>query len=315
MDMTLVHKTSEQATSPRPATRPDEPTRAASPPAAQLSAAAPPPPLRSCLYTCAIRHHRLRPRPHQFTHHIFMLALDLDEIDEVARRIHGFSHNRSNFYAFRDRDHLTLPEMADAPLKDHVLAWVAAQGVVVPAQAASVRVTLLTLPRVLGHLFNPVSFFFLEHAASGQPIGAVAEVGNTFGEMKPYFIPPAGADGRFRLHTRKHFYVSPFSRLDLWFNFKLQRPNEHLELHVDEDDGTAPVLLSSLTGRRQPLTTRRLWSATLACPFVTLKVIALIHWHALRLWLKRIPWFAKTAHPERQRDVLRPHHSLSRNHP
>lgn len=272
-------------------------------------------PLRSCLYECRVMHHRLSPREHAFQHQIFMLALDLDELGEVAGRVRGFSHNRRNAYEFRDGDHLTLPEMGPAPLKSHLLAWIARQGMPLPSNPDAVRVTLLTLPRVAGYLFNPVSFYFLADAATERPLCAVAEVGNTFGELKPYLIPIVSPDGWLRLIAPKHFYVSPFSRLDLQFDFQLRFPGERLHLRVDEFDGSTPVLLSALTGRRRPLTTARLWAATALCPLVTLKVILLIHWQAFRLWIKRVPWHAKAGRPDLQRDVFRPHSSLNRPQP
>jgi DUF1365 family protein len=272
-------------------------------------------PLRSALYECAVMHHRLSPHVHQFTHHIFLLALDLDELDAVARRVRGFSHNRRNVYAFHDRDHLTLPGFVTATVKDNILAWIASQGRPLPDVPAALRVTLLTLPRVFGYVFNPVSFYFVHHAATGQPVCAVAQVGNTFGEMKPYLLADPLPDGSFRLVAPKHFYVSPFSPLDLCFDFKLRVPDAHLEIHVDEFDGPRPVLLSALTGRRHPLTTARLWGATLRCPLVTLKVIFLIHWHAFVLWLKRLPWHPKADQPDLQRDVFNPSPHLSGKNP
>lgn len=272
-------------------------------------------PLRSALYKCTVMHRRLSPREHQFTHHVFMLALDLDELDEVARRVRGFSHNRRNAYEFRDRDHLTRPGLESATTKENILSWITAEGFALPADPAGVRVTLLTLPRVFGYVFNPVSFYFLHEAATGRPLCAVAQVGNTFGEKKLYLLRDPLPDGAFRLAAPKHFYVSPFSSPDLYFDFKLRVPDDHLDIHVDEHDGPRTVLVSALTGCRRPLTTASLWAATFVCPLVTLKVIFLIHWQAFRLWLKRIPWHAKAARPDLQRDVINPHVSLSGKQP
>jgi DUF1365 family protein len=263
---------------------------------------------RSCLYECSVMHHRLAPREHQFRYRIFMFALDLDEIDAIAARIFGFARNRRALYEFRDRDHLTLPEMGqDGPVRAHVTAWIAKQGIQLPPDA---RITLITLPRVCGYIFNPVSFYFCADAA-GRPLCAVVQVGNTFGEMKPYLLREPSGENSFRLITPKHFYVSPFSALDLSFDFKLKVPGDALEIHIDDRDGDRRVLLSALTGRRVPLTTAKLMWFTLKYPFITLKVIALIHWHAFRLWLRRLPWHRKAANPSLQRDVFRPHQSLA----
>lgn len=236
-----------------------------------------------------------------------MFALDLDEVDTVAARVPIFSHNRPNLYAFRDRDHLTLPGLERASTRQNVVAWLAGEGIRIPAGG---RITLVTLPRVLGHIFNPVSFYFC-HGADGRPLCAVAEVGNTYGEMKPYLLAHAGEDGVFRLTAPKHFYVSPFSALDLTFEFTLRIPGDRLDVQINELDGGAPVLLSSLVGKHRPLTAASLAWMSIKYPLITLKVIGLIHAHAAVLWLKRVPWHRKAANPVLQRGILRPHVSIS----
>ena len=172
------------------------------------------------------------------------------------------------------------------------------------------KILLVTLPRVFGYIFNPVSFYFISDSA-GQTLCTVVQVGNTFREMKPYLIAQPTTPGFFRLITPKHFYVSPFSGLELCFDFKINVPGEQLEIHIDDRLGTAEdserTLLSSLTGKRIPLTTARLAWCTIKFPFVTLKVIFFIHWHALRLWLKKIPFHRKAAQPELQKEVYNPY--------
>lgn len=264
-------------------------------------------PLRSALYECRVMHHRLAPKQHRFRYRMFYFLLDLDELDEVARRVRGFSHNRRNLYQFRDSDHLTMPGLEKAGLRENLTAWLATQEVTLPADA---RIVLLTLPRMMGYIFNPVSFYFCEDAA-GAPLCSVVQVGNTFREMKPYLIRLQDSVDFYRLITPKHFYVSPFSSLDISFDFKVHLPGKHLEIHIDDRDGDRRVLLTALTGKRVPLTSGRLAWLTLKCPLVTLKVISAIHWEALRLWIKRIPWFRKAAQREQQRDVMKPHHSLT----
>jgi DUF1365 family protein len=263
--------------------------------------------MNSCLYECSVMHHRLSPKEHYFRYRIFMFALDLDEVEQVAQRVPLFSRNRPNLYAFRDRDHLTLPGRETASTRENVIEFLRQNGIGFPENG---RITLVTLPRVFGYIFNPVSFYFC-HDTSGAPLCAVVEVGNTFGEMKPYLLPSPSDENSFRLVAPKHFYVSPFSPLDLAFDFKLRVPGEQLEIHIDDREGDRRVLLSSLTGRRVPLTTAQLAWFTIKYPFITLKVIALIHWHALLLWAKRLPCYRKSADRNLQRDVMRPHASLA----
>jgi DUF1365 family protein len=260
--------------------------------------------MNSCLYECSVMHHRLEPKEHQFRYRIFMFALDLDELDEVARRIPFFSRNRANVYAFRDSDHLPLGQPT---AKENLVAFLAQHGIRFPPTG---RITLITLPRVLGYIFNPVSFYFC-HDDEGAPLCAVVQVSNTFGEMKPYLVREFTDGNLFRLITPKHFYVSPFSALDLAFDFKLRIPAEELEIHIDDRVGERRVLLSALAGRRAPLTTAKLAWFTLKYPLITLKVITLIHGHALLLWLKRLPWHRKEDHLDLQRDIYRPHAALA----
>lgn len=252
-------------------------------------------------------HRRLSPKVHHFNYQIFMLALDLDEIDNVASRIWGFSRNRFNLYEFRDRDHLTLPGLEKATVRDNITAWLKQNQVDLPTDS---KILLVTMPRVLGYIFNPVSFYFCSDAA-GSPICAVVQVGNTFREMKPYLLRHPSGENSFRLITPKLFYVSPFSGLELCFDFKLKVPGEHLEIHINDrlgpDETSELTLLSTLSGKRRELTSARLAWCTLKFPFVTLKVIFLIHWHALRLWLKKIPFHRKAAHPELQQHLYNPH--------
>jgi DUF1365 family protein len=253
-------------------------------------------------------HHRLEPKQHHFRYRIFMFALDLDEVDEVAERTLGFARNRPSLYEFRDRDHLTLPELdGQGSVRDHFVAWLAKQGIQLPGNA---RITLITLPRVFGYIFNPVSFFFCSDAHDA-PICAVVQVGNTFRELKPYLATQQEAPGFFRLITPKHFYVSPYSALDVCFDFKLKTPGDGLDIHIDDRIGDRRILLSALTGKRIPLTSARLGWLTLKYPFITLKVIFLIHWHALLLWARRLPWHRKAANAHLQKDVFNPHDSIA----
>lgn len=224
-----------------------------------------------------------------------------------------------------------------------MVAYLAAHGV----DLTGGRVVLVALPRVFGYRFNPVSFYFCYDRA-GAPVAAVTEVSNTFKEMKPYFLgpeslvqeagvrrqkteggtnvtpdtsssvlgPPSSAlrppSSEFRRRTPKFFYVSPFSDVDVAFDFKLRPPGENLAVQIDDYAGATRTLTSTLTGPRRELTTARLAWFTLKYPLITLRIISLIHWNALRLWMKRVPWFAKAARPRDQRALYRPHASLVR---
>ena len=282
--------------------------------------------MNSCLYECSVLHARFSPRQHRFVYRIFLFAIDLDELPELHRRLPLFSVGRRNLYSFHERDYLPTseplhnapaapaspaPHPPHADLKSRVLAHLAASSPTLDLTGA--RVVLVTLPRIFGYLFNPVSFYFCYDRA-GTPIAALAEVTNTFKEMKPYFLGPAThdrADDAFRLRTPKHFYVSPFADVDVAFDFQLHSPGDKLSIQIDDYIGAERTLTSSLVGPRRELTGPRLAWFALKYPLISLQVIALIHWHALRLWLKRVPWFAKAARPADQRALYRPHPSIA----
>ena len=292
--------------------------------------------MNSRLYECRVLHARFLPKPHRFAYRLFMLALDLDELPLLHRRLRLFSVNRANVYSFRENDFLPTskplfnpspsnrpptpaanrPDSTVAPLKARVLSFFAANGVELGPGG---RVVLVALPRVLGYSFNPVSFYY-GYDAAGTCLGAIAEVTNTFREMKPYFVAPApkpdgaaatAGNGEFRLRTPKFFYVSPFSDVDVAFDFHLRVPTEKLAVQIDDYLGPQRTLTSSLHGPAGPLTDARLVWFTIKYPLLTLRIIGLIHWHALRLFLKKIPWFPKSARSGDQRDLYHPHASLT----
>ena len=265
-------------------------------------------------------HHRLQPRRHRFDYRVFMLALDLDELDVVHRRLRLLSVDAANLFSIRRDDYLPCHERVHNPSrgeggavlpsaaapKERVRSLLAAHGM----DLGSGRVELLTVPRVVGYGFNPVSFYFCRDAAE-RPLAAIAEVTNTFREVKPYVLPATSwRDGAFRLCVPKHFYVSPFTDVDVSFDFTLRPPAVRLALAIDDRTAGGRSLVTTLTGRAQPLSDRALAWCAVRYPFLSAQVVARIHWQALRLWLKRVPWFPKGARPADQRDLFRPHRSL-----
>lgn len=259
----------------------------------------------SCLYHCRVMHQRLLPKKHGFNYGIFMFYVDLDELDLLDKKLGFFSRNSFNLYSFFDSDHFAGQE---GPCKRKLLNYLRNQGLDLSDEC---KVFLLTNLRFMGYVFNPVSFYFC-FDQSGEAVCAVAEVGNTFREMKTYFIPKGTENKQAQFESRqtKLFYVSPFSDLDVEFDFRLNVPAEDFQIFIDDMQSGKKTLLSSLLGKKSVLSTSQLIAFTFCYPLVTLKIIGLIHWHAILLALKKIPFHNKETNPELQKDLLNPHKSL-----
>jgi len=191
-----------------------------------------------------------------------------------------FSVNRFNLFSFRERDH---GDGSDAPLRDQVQAKLRAAGL-----DAGGAIVLTTMPRMLGYVFNPLSLYFC-HREDGTLAAILYEVNNTFGQRHAYLIPAApAADGLVRQESAKSLFVSPFLGTDMRYTFVVAPPKERLAISVTARDAEGPILFAKLSADRIPLGDAVLLRAFLAYPFLTLKVIAGIHWEALRLWLKGV---------------------------
>jgi DUF1365 family protein len=275
----------------------------------------------SGLYECSVVHCRFAPKKHRFAYRIFMMAVDLDELETLATGIPFLSVNGRNLFSFMEADYMPTGEplhngrtsaapAASASLKARVLSYLSERGVEIPGG----RIMLLTLPRVAGYLFNPVSFYFC-YDSGGRPTAAIAEVTNTFREVKPFLLGPGSLSGpagarMFQLRIPKLFYVSPFSDVDVSFDFLLRTPGDELSIRIDDFKGDERTLASALTGRRKAFTGARLAWFGFKYPLITLKVIVSIHVQALLLRIKRVPWFPKAARAVDQRDLYRPHESI-----
>lgn len=250
-------------------------------------------------------HNRNRPKQHRFYYKVFMFYIDLDEPDLLAKKLWLLSRNKFNFFSFRDREHLQLPvEDPDTTksTKEHIISYLEQNGFKYTDQ----KIMLLTNLNILGYNFNPVSFYFVLNREN-KPECAIAEVSNTFREMKPYFLGKEQLkNNSFYLRTPKYFYVSPFIDHDVHFDFNLTVPGERLNIRIDDCDTEGRFFISTLTGSKKALSDTNLLLYGLRFPFLTLKIITLIHWNALLLlWIKKIPYRKKTENQHLQRDVYR----------
>ena len=237
----------------------------------------------SALYRGGVMHRRLRPRTHQLNYRVFWLLLDLAEIDGLDRELRLFSRNRFNLLSFHDRDH---GDGSGAALRPQIDAFLARAGIDIGEGA----VRLLTMPRVLGYVFNPISLYYCHHA-DGRLAAMVYEVTSTFGVRHAYVIPVPEADqaaGLIRQGAAKALYVSPFMGMEMDYAFRGHAPGPRLDLVIDGIDAEGVLITAAMSADRRPLDDRSLAAAALALPFMTLKVVAAIHWEALKLWIKGV---------------------------
>jgi len=231
------------------------------------------------LYRGVVMHRRLRPRVHGFRYRLFWVLLDIDRLQEAAERTRLLSIGRFNLLSLCPRDH---GDGTGEDLRVQALAKLAEAGI----GGVDGPIRLLTLPRVLGFVFNPISVYYC-HRADGTLAAVIYEVTSTFGERRSYVLP---ADGeRFEQGCAKTLHVSPFMRMDMTYAFRGRDPGERLMLAVDGHDPEGLLIATAMTGERRPLSDGEILKAVLAAPFETVKVVAAIHWEALRLFLKRVP--------------------------
>jgi len=236
--------------------------------------------LRSSLYVGSVMHRRIQPRMHHFRYQAFWLLLDLDELDEPSSKLRWFSHNRSNIFSFYDADH---GDGTQTPLRVQVEQQLSEAGV----DLSGGQIRLLCMPRTLGYCFNPISIFFC-YRADGTLAAVVYQVHNTFGERHSYVIRVEDQSAALHQRCQKLFYVSPFLEMDMRYDFRITGPDERIAVGISASSSAKPVLNAVLTGRRRELTDRNLMFVFLKIPAITIKVIAAIHWEAIRLWAKGI---------------------------
>lgn len=257
--------------------------------------------MNSCLYKARVMHHRSSPKEHMFSYSLFMFYVDLDELDMLDKKLWMFSLNRFNFFSFRNKDHLQLTADDLKTTRQQVSDYLKTLEI----ELDNGRVMLLTNMNVLGYNFNPVSFYFC-FDDKNQPLCCVAEVNNTFGEMKPY---PAGKEhlkgDKFHFGAKKYFYVSPFIDHDTDFDFDIAIPGDKLRIKIDDYQNKKRFFTSTLTGDLRSMTNGNLLFYALRFPLITLRIIFLIHWQALLLWIKKIPYHRKSENQNLQKDVYK----------
>jgi DUF1365 family protein len=247
---------------------------------------------RHRVYFTRVMHRRLFPVAYRFVYRVFSLLLDLDALDRLGTRL--LSVGRFNLLSFHPRDH---GPRDGSPLRRWAERILAERGITLDGG----RILLLCMPRILGYGFNPLSLWYCHHR-DGRLRAILAEVNNTFGEHHVYLLADAGRpiDWPLRQESVKCFHVSPLIGMEARYQFRLSEPGDRLAVLIREYQDDRLMLVATQTGPGEPLTDRALLRALARSPLMTFKVMAAIHWQALKIWLRGAKFFPKPEPPRHE---------------
>ena len=234
----------------------------------------------SFIYSGEVIHKRFKPKEHSFKYKVFSLLIDLSEIQTIEKKIPFFSYNKINLISFFDKDH---GDRDGSSLK----VWVEKNLNLLGIDESIIKIKLLCYPRIFGYVFNPLSIFFVYNKNSSL-IAILYEVKNTFGEQHTYVFKVDANKKLIKNNCTKKFYVSPFMDLSSEYFFKILDPGNNLSVIIDQRDHEGKLFYASQNGIRSDLSRKNLFFSYLKHPLMTFKIIAAIHFEALRLWIKGI---------------------------
>lgn len=248
------------------------------------------------LYHGHVIHQRLFPQRYRFQYQVFQCLLDIDRLADLPRLSRWFAYNRWNVVSFYDRDH---GARSDQPLRPWIEQILQQRGI----DLAGGKIWLLCFPRILGYTFNPLSVWYCYHA-DGRLCAILAEVNNTFGDAHSYLLhadPPGQVMSLAHSYSAdKCLHVSPFIGMQAQYQFRFTEPQQHLRISINEYSEQQLMLLATLDSTQQPLSHRQLTLSLLKYPLVTLKVIVMIHWQALKIWWQGGQFHRRPPPPEHE---------------
>jgi DUF1365 family protein len=256
----------------------------------------------SAVYSGWVRHRRFEPSPHEFRYRLFMMYLDLSELPSLFDQFWCWSARRPALARFKRSDyHVERDGNADTPLATAVRATVKHQ----TGRAPTGPIRLLTHLRYFGHIFNPVSFYYCFDSSGERVETVLAEITNTpWKERHAYVLPVASGTrtGRItRFEFGKTFHVSPFWPMDMRYDWRLSDPGEQLNIHMENWREERRTFDATMSLERSALSSASLRRALAYFPLITAQVTTAIYWQALRLYVKRTPFFTHPANARRAR--------------
>jgi len=234
----------------------------------------------SCIYSGFVTHRRFKPKRHFFSYKTFSLLIDLNEIENLGKKINFFSYNKFNILSFYDVDH--GPRDGSS-----LFAWAKSTLADAKINIGSGTIKLLCYPRFFGYVFNPLSIFYCYDEIS-ELKAVLYEVKNTFNEQHTYVFSASPTSNLILHKCDKKFYVSPFMEMKTFYNFRLLNPGKNLNVFIKQGDNQGTLLTACQVGKKIEMSSRNLLFQFLKHPLMSFKVILAIHFEALRLWIKGV---------------------------
>tara|TARA_Y100000590_G_scaffold443277_2_gene572497 strand:- start:528 stop:1298 length:771 start_codon:yes stop_codon:yes gene_type:complete len=234
----------------------------------------------SCIYSGYVTHKRLKPKKHFFSYKTFSLLIDLDEINELEKKIKFFSYNSFNILSFYNIDH--GPRDGSS-----LIRWVKKTLIKSKINITGLKIKLLCFPRFFGYVFNPLSIFYC-YDKNTKLKAVLYEVKNTFNEQHTYIFRSSPSSNLILHKCNKKFYVSPFIEMETFYNFRLLKPGSKINILIKQSDTEGPLLIARQVGKKVRLNSANLLYQFFKHPLMSLKVILAIHFEAFRLWSKGV---------------------------
>lgn len=255
---------------------------------------------QNAIYSGRVGHKRISPRVHAFKYRVFYIFQDLDDFEIKAKATWCLSLNKLNIFSVREKDYGSGKPRG---LKSHIMDQLIKAGISTPPS----KIFMLTMPRILGYGFNPITVFF-GYDANDEVMAVIYEVHNTFGETHSYVFPISSGEKIADHGINKSLYVSPFFEVQGKYRFRTNPPRENFNLliHYLNDAGELRMT-ADLSTSRKPLNAKSLMALFFTVPLSTLKVISAIHFEAFRLWLKRVPLAPRPSPPGQSYSIPNSH--------
>lgn len=246
------------------------------------------------LYVSNVMHRRLTPVSYKFSYRVFGLLSNLDQLGKLGALSKLLSYNRFNVFSFYDADH--GPEDG-SPLKP----WIAQHLTEHNISSENITVYLHSMPRVLGYTFNPISYWFC-YSKEQQLLAILVEVNNTFGDKHSYLLDARGVENNssVRANKKKNLHVSPLIDMDAEYAFKISQPTETFTAAIRETKDQELLLVAAQHGHKKVISTSAILKLFFTLPLMTVKVISMIHWQALKIYLRGAKFYKRPAPPSEE---------------